>query len=236
MPAGGSLRPASHETVDQRLHYVKQDGQAVFKFAVRNTEEACRRLLERNERHRRRHRPASCRTRPTAASSSSAAEKLGVARGEGRHQHRAVRQHDRGDDSAGAQRRRRRQAAQEGRPAADGVGRRRLHGRRRAAALGTEGVGSKLPEFRAQQAGPADRASDSRSRRRPVDNVIVKVERPRRPADQPPQAVLARAEDHQGRPDPVLRRRRAGAAAAHPDRAMVMRRYPERRGRRRRSS
>ena len=48
MPAGGSLHPASHETVDQRLHYVKQDGQAVFKFAVRNTEEACRRILERN--------------------------------------------------------------------------------------------------------------------------------------------------------------------------------------------
>jgi 3-oxoacyl-[acyl-carrier-protein] synthase-3 len=35
MPAGGSLRPASHETVDQRLHYVKQEGQAVFKYAVR---------------------------------------------------------------------------------------------------------------------------------------------------------------------------------------------------------
>jgi 3-oxoacyl-[acyl-carrier-protein] synthase III len=48
MPAGGSLRPASHETVDQRLHYVKQDGQTVFKFAVRNTEEACRRVLDRN--------------------------------------------------------------------------------------------------------------------------------------------------------------------------------------------
>jgi 3-oxoacyl-[acyl-carrier-protein] synthase-3 len=48
MPAGGSLMPASHETVDKRLHYVKQDGQAVFKFAVRNTEEACRRVLERN--------------------------------------------------------------------------------------------------------------------------------------------------------------------------------------------
>ena len=31
---------ASTETVEQRLHYVKQDGQAVFKFAVRNTEEA----------------------------------------------------------------------------------------------------------------------------------------------------------------------------------------------------
>lgn len=48
MPAGGSLRPASTATVEQRLHYVKQDGQTVFRFAVRNTEEACRRLLERN--------------------------------------------------------------------------------------------------------------------------------------------------------------------------------------------
>jgi 3-oxoacyl-[acyl-carrier-protein] synthase-3 len=48
MPAGGSLRPASHETVEQRLHYVKQDGQTVFKFAVRKTEEAARTLLERN--------------------------------------------------------------------------------------------------------------------------------------------------------------------------------------------
>ena len=57
MPAGGSLRPASHETVDQRLHYVKQDGQAVFKFAVRKTEEICRRLLERNGLSRIGHRP-----------------------------------------------------------------------------------------------------------------------------------------------------------------------------------
>ncbi len=48
MPAGGSRLPASHETVDQRQHYVKQDGQTVFRFAVRNTEEACRRLLDRN--------------------------------------------------------------------------------------------------------------------------------------------------------------------------------------------
>ena len=48
MPAGGSRLPASRDTVDQRLHYVKQDGQAVFKFAVRKTEEICRRVLERN--------------------------------------------------------------------------------------------------------------------------------------------------------------------------------------------
>ncbi len=48
LPAGGSLKPASHETVDQRLHYVRQNGQAVFKFAVRKTEEISRRILERN--------------------------------------------------------------------------------------------------------------------------------------------------------------------------------------------
>ena len=48
MPAGGSRMPASRETVDNRMHYVKQDGQAVFKFAVRKTEEISRRLLERN--------------------------------------------------------------------------------------------------------------------------------------------------------------------------------------------
>src|SRR5215208_5138615 len=48
MPAGGSRMPASADTVAKRMLYVKQDGQAVFKFAVRNTEEACRRILDRN--------------------------------------------------------------------------------------------------------------------------------------------------------------------------------------------
>lgn len=48
MPAGGSLRPPTHETIDQRLHYVKQDGQTVFKFAVSKMAEISRRLLERN--------------------------------------------------------------------------------------------------------------------------------------------------------------------------------------------
>ena len=45
MPAGGSRMPASVETVEKRLHYVKQDGQTVFKFAVRKTEEIARRVL-----------------------------------------------------------------------------------------------------------------------------------------------------------------------------------------------
>ena len=48
MPAGGSLRPSTHETVDERLHYVHQDGATVFKFAVRKTEEICRRVLHQN--------------------------------------------------------------------------------------------------------------------------------------------------------------------------------------------
>ena len=48
MPAGGSKMPASKETVEKRLHYVKQEGAAVFKFAVKNTEEIARRVLQRN--------------------------------------------------------------------------------------------------------------------------------------------------------------------------------------------
>ena len=48
MPAGGSLNPASRETVDRRMHYVHQDGKTVFRFAVKKTEEICRRLLRRN--------------------------------------------------------------------------------------------------------------------------------------------------------------------------------------------
>jgi len=48
MPAGGSRQPASHETVDQRLHYVHQEGQQVFKYAVRKMYESCKELLERN--------------------------------------------------------------------------------------------------------------------------------------------------------------------------------------------
>jgi 3-oxoacyl-[acyl-carrier-protein] synthase III len=48
MPGGGSLNPASHETVDQRMHYVHQDGGAVFKYAVRKMAEVCEKILVRN--------------------------------------------------------------------------------------------------------------------------------------------------------------------------------------------
>jgi len=48
MPAGGSLLPASHATVDAKQHFVHQDGQAVYKFAVRKMSEISEALLERN--------------------------------------------------------------------------------------------------------------------------------------------------------------------------------------------
>lgn len=48
MPAGGSARPASHETVDKRMHFVRQEGGHVFKYAVRKFAEASRQLLDRN--------------------------------------------------------------------------------------------------------------------------------------------------------------------------------------------
>jgi 3-oxoacyl-[acyl-carrier-protein] synthase-3 len=48
MPAGGSRMPSTRETVDQRLHYVKQQGQQVFKYAVRKMYEVSRDLLARN--------------------------------------------------------------------------------------------------------------------------------------------------------------------------------------------
>ena len=48
MPAGGSRMPASAETVAHRLHFVKQEGQTVFKYAVRKTFEVCTELLSRH--------------------------------------------------------------------------------------------------------------------------------------------------------------------------------------------
>ena len=48
MPAGGSLNPASHETIDKKMHFIHQDGPAVYKFAVRKMSEATSKLLARN--------------------------------------------------------------------------------------------------------------------------------------------------------------------------------------------
>jgi 3-oxoacyl-[acyl-carrier-protein] synthase-3 len=48
MPGGGSLHPSTHETVDKKMHYVHQDGGAVFKYAVRKMAEVCEKILHRN--------------------------------------------------------------------------------------------------------------------------------------------------------------------------------------------
>ncbi len=48
MKAGGSRMPASHETVDKRLHFVYQEGAAVFKFAVTNMADVAAEVAERN--------------------------------------------------------------------------------------------------------------------------------------------------------------------------------------------
>jgi 3-oxoacyl-[acyl-carrier-protein] synthase-3 len=47
--AGGSARPASHETIDNHEHFVHQEGQAVFKFAVTNMADVAAKIMERNE-------------------------------------------------------------------------------------------------------------------------------------------------------------------------------------------
>lgn len=48
MKAGGSLKPASHETIDAREHYAYQEGKAVFKFAVTNMADVAAEVMERN--------------------------------------------------------------------------------------------------------------------------------------------------------------------------------------------
>ena len=48
MPAGGSRMPATAETVAQHLHFVKQEGQQVFKYAVRKMYDACHEVLDRH--------------------------------------------------------------------------------------------------------------------------------------------------------------------------------------------
>jgi len=48
MPGGGSLHPPTHETVDQNMHVVHQEGSQVFKYAVRRMADVAAHLLERN--------------------------------------------------------------------------------------------------------------------------------------------------------------------------------------------
>ena len=47
-PGGGSANPPSHQTVEDRMHYVKQEGKQVFKFAVTNMAEVSAEIMEKN--------------------------------------------------------------------------------------------------------------------------------------------------------------------------------------------
>ena len=47
-PAGGSSRPATHETVENREHFLKMNGREIFKSAVRVMESSCRKLLDQH--------------------------------------------------------------------------------------------------------------------------------------------------------------------------------------------
>ena len=53
MPGGGSLNPSTHETVDKKMHFIHQDGPAVYKFAVRKMAEAYGSAAGAQRRHRR---------------------------------------------------------------------------------------------------------------------------------------------------------------------------------------
>ncbi len=46
--AGGSLKPTTHETIDKKQHFIKQDGKTVFKYAVSSMASACENIMERN--------------------------------------------------------------------------------------------------------------------------------------------------------------------------------------------
>lgn len=49
MQAGGSLLPATHDTIDQKLHYIRQDGRMVFKSAVTSMADVAAEIMERNK-------------------------------------------------------------------------------------------------------------------------------------------------------------------------------------------
>jgi len=49
MKAGGSVKPASHDTIDAREHYIYQEGQSVFKFAVVNMADVAAEIMDRNK-------------------------------------------------------------------------------------------------------------------------------------------------------------------------------------------
>ena len=135
MPGGGSLHPSTHETVDKKMHFIHQDGPAVYKFAVRKMAEATLKLMERNgvsvadldcfipHQANIAHHPVH-------------GQQAGPDRGSGDHQHRKVRQHLGWNHSPGHGDGRRTGQAEEGRPGAAGRRGRRVYRGDSAAEMG----------------------------------------------------------------------------------------------------
>ena len=142
MQGGGSLHPPTHETIDQKLHSIRQDGAHVFKYAVRKFAEVERGPARTQRVHRRgsRHVRAPPGQRPHHQRRPGA---HGHARLEGGEEHRPLRQHDRGDDPAGDGYGARRGPAEGGQPGDDGRGRRGLHGRVPRWCAGRDSTGSR---------------------------------------------------------------------------------------------
>ena len=135
MPGGGSLHPATQETVEKRMHFVHQDGQAVFKFAVRKQAELCEKILTRNGLKGSdidTFIPHQANRRIITAT----ADRLGLQSGESGNQHRSLRQHHRGNHSIGDGNRPPGRKAQERQSGSVSLGGRRIHSRRNPLALG----------------------------------------------------------------------------------------------------
>ena len=142
LKGGGSLNPASHETVDKKMHYIYQDGQAVYKFAVRKMVEATTKRAGAQWRDRR--GSGLLHSSPgQSADHHGDRRPAGHGPGAGDYQHREVRQHFGGNDSPGHGDGGRGRQAEERRPGADGRGGRGIHGGGGAAAVGDLKAGTR---------------------------------------------------------------------------------------------
>ena len=134
MPGGGSLHPTTHETVDRKMHTLKQQGQHVFKYAVRKFADTSEQILLRNDftgtdvdlfvAHQ-----ANIRI------IEAAQHRMGLPDSKVDQEHPRVRQHDGGHHPARDEDGPRPEEAREGEPGAPRRGRGGLHRRLGAAPL-----------------------------------------------------------------------------------------------------
>ncbi len=135
MPAGGSLHPASHETVDRKMHYVHQSGSQVFKYAVRRMSEVACQLLERNG-YTHRDVAAGRATPGEFADHPRDAGTVGRRRFQSAGKHRSPGEYHGGHNPTGIMRRRGARAFAPRGLGSAGSGGRRLHDGRNVAAVG----------------------------------------------------------------------------------------------------